>query len=139
MNMSDFNSLIATLARFEKSASYIKLETLDAQTATVDIKVTNRPADPQKLKFLQSLIDQHPIAWAKEGYSTKVPVMTGFETDFSKKVTIIGISPKSGLIFSHFMPMVERTRGLSHPFFSRGTNKETRQGKIMQFKIDCGW
>jgi hypothetical protein len=65
--------------------------------------------------------------------------MTGFETDFGGKIILTGIRPKSGLIFSQFFSMVERTGGLKNPFFSRGTYQDTPDGRVMNFRVDCDW
>lgn len=132
--------LLELPGRFNHSLKFFSINSLDRRQARIEMKVSDqKPAMGKKLELIRTLITQNTIQWASDGYKTVGPVMTGFETDFGGKIILTGISPKSGLIFSQFFSMVERTGGLKNPFFSRGTYQDTPDGRVMNFRVDCDW
>jgi hypothetical protein len=140
LNIEDFPAILESIKKHQMSLTFIEFFTLDSQNCEVKIRTRNGTSEQsRKFQFLKHLISEKPLPMAKDGYSSKEPVVTGFETKMANKITILGFSPKSGLIFSQLMPVIQFTPGLKHPFFSRGTNKMTNSGKVMQFKIDCDW
>ncbi|MFZ5949777.1 MAG: hypothetical protein ACOYXC_03665 [Candidatus Rifleibacteriota bacterium] len=132
--------LIELPAQFNRSLKFISLNCLNQKQAKITLKVADHKNDlGKKIAILKNLVQETPIQWATDGLKSAAPVMTGFETDFGSKLTLLGISPKSSMIFSQFFSMVERSQGLKNPFFSRGTYEDTPDGKVMLFRVDCDW
>lgn len=138
--ISLINRLISIPGEYNKSLHSISVSCRDGKAALITMKVSNiKKETSNKKRILKILLQRNTFLWATESFNPTTPVLTGFETDFGGKITLTGISPKSSLIFSQFFPMILRNIELRNPFFSRGTYKETKFGRVMLFRVDCDW
>lgn len=102
-------------------------------------------AAPQKNNFsskfasLQKILQPGMLIWKAGVIPDNMAVVTNIETTFDQKIMINGVTRKSGLVFSHLIPMIERAAVFQNPFFSRGTYSDTEDGRIMNFTINCDW
>lgn len=88
---------------------------------------------------LQKILQPGMLIWKTGVIPENMAVVTNIETTFDQKIMINGVTRKSGLVFSHLIPMIERAAALQNPFFSRGTYSDTEDGRIMNFTINCDW
>ncbi|MGM0600798.1 MAG: hypothetical protein ACQETH_13390 [Candidatus Rifleibacteriota bacterium] len=139
-DLSKVFTLIELAFKFNSYPRLIKVYSPNGNKAELTLVVSpeanNYSAKRAKIK---ALLTQNPVQWVTNEELPNTTVMTGFEADIDDKLTLTGITPKSGMIFSQFFPMVQRSEILRNPFFSRGTYKETRSGRFMEFRVDCDW
>jgi hypothetical protein len=139
-DLSRIFSLIELTSKFNFHPSFIKVYSQNGKKAELTLVVTSEvDYYSEKRSKIKALLNQNPIQWVKNEGVPDVPVMTGFEAHPKQKLILTGITPKSGMIFSQFFPMVQRSQILTNPFFSRGTYKETGSGRFMEFRVDCDW
>ena len=111
----------------------------DGKLAIVLKGTQQRNAFSKKFAALQWLLKPGMLPWKDGELTDKMPVVTSVETDFSDKISILGQTRRSGLIFTHLFPMIERIEGLSNPFFARGTYSDSSDGRIMNYTVNCTW
>ena len=139
-DLSQVFTLIDLAAKFNSYPTFIEVYSPNGKQAELTLAV-NPEVDyySKKRSKIKALLNQNPIQWVKNEAMPVTPVMTGFEANVRHKLILTGITPKSGMIFSQFFPMVQRSQILTNPFFSRGTYKETGSGRFMEFRVDCDW
>jgi hypothetical protein len=131
--------LLEIPAQFDKTLKAIEVSTKDGQSMAVKLlSGKGGQNESEKIQILAALLKDGQMEWISDG-ELDMPVMTGFETNFGGKITLTGLSPKSSLIFSQFFSMIQRTGSLKNPFFSRGTYKDSKTGRVMDFRVDCDW
>ncbi|HPW58472.1 MAG TPA: hypothetical protein PLR50_08805 [Candidatus Rifleibacterium sp.] len=93
----------------------------------------------KRFSMLQELVSPGMLPWKTTDLDDKMPGVTAVETNFAERVSVIGETLKSGLIFSHLFPMIKRVTCVSDPFFERGSYSDTPAGRVMNFTVKCNW
>lgn len=121
-------------------ANFISISSRDDGKAAIIFRATQQQSNViEKFATLQKILQPGMLIWKTADAPNNMAVVSNIETSFDNVIKINGITKQSGLIFSHLIPMIERSAVLQHPFFSRGTYSDTADGRIMHFTIDCGW
>lgn len=119
---------------------YISISSRPDEKAAIIMRAgTVKNDSAQHFAALQQLVTPGMLPWKTGELNDKSPGVTAVETDFSAKVTILGQTLKSGLIFSQLFPMIERVQGVSAPFFERGSYSDSPAGRVMDFSVRCSW
>ncbi len=111
----------------------------DGKAAIIMRAGTGRNSASQYFGKLQQLVVPGMLPWKTSELSADSAVVTAIETDFSSKVTILGQTLKSGLIFTQLFPMLERAQGVREPFFNRGSYSDSPAGRVMDYSVVCSW
>jgi len=88
---------------------------------------------------LSNILRPGMFSWKSGKVPENMAVLTTIETHFDNTVSLQGLTLKSGLIFSHLFPLIERTGELREPFFSRGSYSDSKAGRLMNFTVVCKW
>ena len=93
----------------------------------------------ERFARLQQLVMPGMLPWKTGELNNESPAVTAVETDFSSRVSILGQTLKSGLIFTQLFPMLQRAPGINDPFFERGSYRDSPAGRLMEFSVKCNW
>jgi hypothetical protein len=136
----EIENLLNTVISQEWYPTHISISGRPDEKAAIILRAKAVKNDsPKYFSALQQLLMPGILPWKTEELNDSIPAVTAVETDFSAKVTILGQTLKSGLIFSHLFPMIERVPTISAPFFEHGSYKDTPSGRVMDFTIKCNW
>jgi len=111
----------------------------DEKAALILRAAPGKNESAKRFTLLQQLVSPGMLPWKTAELNNQAPGVTAVETDFSEKVVIMGETLKSGLIFTHLFPMIERVPGITAPFFERGSYSDTAAGRVMNFTVKCNW
>ncbi len=142
VNANKFSDFFKTL---EKNSSLLSSLSLDSEldsisTFSIKGRTSNNTASEDKIANLHSLFQLKSLQWIfnASDYSSGI-VLSGFNTDFQRKIQLIGYTPNSSDIFTKVFPVLKNCGFIGNPFFSRGTYLQKRKTRIMKFTIDLDW
>lgn len=121
-------------------AQFASVTARDDGKAAIIIRVSpSHNLANRKFATFAKIIRPGMFTWKKGNVPENMAVITTVETTFNDSISLIGLTRKSSLIFSHLFPMIERTGELTSPFFSRGSYSDTGSGRMMNFTVLCQW
>lgn len=140
VSFKEIESLLNAVDSLEWHPTYISVSGRPDEKAAIILRAAMGKNDSSRyFAALQHLLTPGILPWKTDKLTDSAPAVTSVETDFSPKVKIMGQTLKSGLIFSHLFPMIERVPSVSAPFFEHGSYKDSDAGRVMDFTIKCTW
>lgn len=137
---SQIEEVLKTVIDQEWYPTYLSVTSREDEKSAIILKAGNiKNSAASRFPALQELLTPGMLPWKTGELSDKAPAVTAVETDFSDRVTILGQTLKSGLIFTHLFPMIERIHSVHSPFFERGSYNDSPVGRVMSFTVKCNW
>lgn len=137
---TEIEAMLSTVVKAGWYPSFISVSSRDDEKAAIILRAsTSKNSSSEKFAILQQLLAPGMLPWKTGELTDKAPEVVSVETDFSDKVTILGQTLKSSLIFSQLFPMIERAQGVNSPFFERGSYNDSPAGRVMNFHVKCNW
>lgn len=139
-DFTEISNILDTANALQWYVNFASISSRDDGKAAMIFRVNQHKNDAaSKFATLQSIVQPGMLVWKSAQIPEDMAVVTTIETNFDQKIIINGVTKRSGLVFSHLFPMLERASALQNPFFARGTYSDTDQGRVMNFAINCDW
>ncbi|HNX74229.1 MAG TPA: hypothetical protein PLM07_00330 [Candidatus Rifleibacterium sp.] len=120
--------------------TYISISCRPDEKAAIIMRASiSKNAASERFAMLQQLVTPGLLPWKTGELNNESPAVTAVETDFSSRVSVLGQTLKSGLIFTQLFPMLQRAPGIRDPFFERGSYRDSPSGRLMEFSVKCNW